>query len=105
MVIQQPWCRDRDRDRDRERQRETERDRDRETEIQTERREQREEREEKGGEERKCLTWAFEISKSSSSNIPPPTTARMPLPTMTELLILPKQFYQLGSKHSNIGDS
>ena len=39
------------------------------------------------------MTWAFESSKPTPRNIHPPLR--------THLLILPKQFYQLQTKHSN----
>ena len=38
------------------------------------------------------MVWAFETSKPAPSDIPPPIRPH---------LILPKQFYQLGSKHPN----
>jgi hypothetical protein len=52
------------------------------------------ERERRREGERLGLTQSFETSKPLPSDIPPPTKPH--------LLILPKQFHQLGTKYSNI---
>jgi hypothetical protein len=51
-------------------------------------------REREGERERLDLVMAFETSKLTPNDTPPPTR--------TDLLILPQQFHQLGTKHSNI---
>jgi hypothetical protein len=48
----------------------------------------------RGRESTQGLVWAFETSRPSPGDTPPPMRPH--------LLILPKQFHQLGTKHLNM---